>query len=217
MYLSFVLFLSGCGNNVEPTPTPEPTPAEHIGQETLESTESILSVAKAQDIISGIYEYYKIAYMPEMNKQEGEVSHYAFIVDYTGNVSETSAYTYCYAWVNSVTGFVKFEEAGYTEANGRNLYANLPDSMFPIPMINGTVIPYDEFSPPEYVLSVAYSYADKNVMEIYQAQIREAGFVNHGQVMSVDSLWTYERDKDGATLMVEFRYGGDEEGFTISY
>lgn len=213
-----VTMFTSCENfpdtpEVQTTPEPiEQATPEPTTQQSPDTKEKTLSVAEAQDLIIGIYENYKITYIPEMNKQEGGVSYYSFKVDYTENISETSTYTYCYAWVNSVTGYVEFEEAGYTEANGRSLYANIPDNIFPIPMRGSTIIPYDRFSPPEYVRSVTYSYKDKSVMQSYQAQLRTMGFVDNGHVQSVDSLWTYERD--GATFMVEMFV--EEEMFSMS-
>jgi hypothetical protein len=114
---------------------------------------------------------------------------------------------FVYVWINSATGEI-------SSIKEKELYANIPDPIFPVPMLNGTVIPYDYFSPPGYAWSGGYVFLDKSVMEAYQAQLREAGFADQGEVMSVDSLWLYERDTDRSTLMVEFRYG-DEESLSI--
>ena len=91
-------------------------------------------------------------------------------------------------------------------------YSGIPDSMFPIPMRDGVIIPYDRFSPPEDGYEVTtYLYAT-NFMETYKEQLRKAGFVDLGEAMSVQSLWRYERSSDGATLFVEMRQGEDETG-----
>ena len=97
----------------------------------------------------------------------------------------------------------------------KNEYFNIPDSMFPIPMRDGAIIPYDRYCPPEEGYAVTtYLYAT-NFMEIYKEQLRRAGFVDHGAVMSIDALWMYERSSDGATLVVEMCQGGDETGKVV--
>jgi hypothetical protein len=94
-------------------------------------------------------------------------------------------------------------------------YSGIPDSMFPIPMRYEQIITYDRFSPPEVGYEVTtYLYAT-NFMETYKEQLRSAGFVDHGAVMSVDALWMYERSSDGATLVVEMRQGEDETGKAV--
>ena len=90
-----------------------------------------------------------------------------------------------------------------------NLYANIPDKMFPIPMRNGEIIPYSEFSPPEEGYEVTtYIYTGVDFMDSYKKQLRKAGFVDQGGGEWIESLWRYDRKEDGATLMVElFREG----------
>ena len=167
-----------------------------------------MSFDEAQALLTEWCEWNTISHMPDMdNKQEDIVRQYCFLVDYSERWSEWSAETYCYAWVDVSTGTIRFEEAGYSEAEGPNLYGNIPDSMFPIPMRDGAVIPYDAFAPPEYVWGVAYVYDDESVMESYQAQLRDAGFSGHEEVPSVDALWQYERSDDGAILIVEMYLG----------
>jgi hypothetical protein len=156
----------------------------------------------------------RISYMPDMDKLEEGIQIYGFSVDYSASLEPFGSpypYSYAYAWVNSVTGITNFEEAGYTEAAGPNWYANIPDNMFPIPMLDGVIIPYNSFSPPyhEWDISIYYVYIDTSVMKSYQAQLRDAGFVDHGSVQSVDSLWRYDRGDDGATLIVEMFNGGE--------
>ena len=96
-------------------------------------------------------------------------------------------------------------------------YFGIPDPMFPIPKRDGVIIPFYQFVPPEEGYAVTtYLYAT-SFMETYKEQLRKAGFVDHGAVMSVDSLWMYERSSDNATLVVEMRHGKDENGdFTFS-
>ena len=191
---------------------------EHEEQEALnvtlkiapETSEEMLSATEAQALLIDWCEWNEVSYMPSIDKQVGEVKLYGFLVDYSGWGFESSAVQYCYAWVNSSTGVINFEEAGYSEAAGSNLYGNIPDSMFPIPMRDGAVISYDWFSPPEYVWGVTYVYNDKSVMGSYQAQLRDAGFVDRGTVQSVESLWQYER-VDGSTVFTVEMYSGEKQ------
>jgi len=198
----------------EPTEQISPEPTEQISPEPTEQispepTEDILSFDEAQDLLINWCEWNVVTYMPDMDKQEEGVQLYGFLVDYTDSGLEWSGETYCYAWVNSSTEMISFEEAGYLEANGPNLYANIPASIFPIPMRDGAVIPYDWFSPPDYVWGVAYMYEDKSVMESYQAQLKKAGFVDYGTVQSVESLWQYEQGDDEFKFTVEMYSEGD--------
>ena len=173
------------------------------------SSQTLLSVDEAMERISGFCEYYKITHKPDLDKQVEGVQLFGFLVDYSDTVL-TNTYKYCYAWVNSVSKEIKFEEAGFVETDAPVVYANMPDNMFPIPKRGSLPIPYDYFTPPEYIWGTAYYYDDKSVMELYQAQLRDEGFVDLGEVGEVESLWTYERKEDGATLVVEM-YGGDEK------
>ena len=198
--------------------TPEPTgqlPPEPTEQVTPEPIKKVLSVSEAQALlIERFGEYSKISYMPDMDKQEDGVQHYCFSVDYSGMRPEIQTGAYAYAWVNSVTEGMGFEEAGYSESAGSNLYTNIPDNMFPIPMLDGVVIPYDRFWPPDkWEITTIYRYVDTSVMESYQEQLRDAGFVDYGSVMMVESLWRYDRSDDGATLIVEMH---KEETFSMS-
>jgi hypothetical protein len=224
MFLVFVLVYTGCSNDFKPSPTSEPTGhvtlesatsenivSEHATpehtEEILEVTGTILSTDEAEVILNEKFEEdYKISYLPDINKYEEGILHYGFLLDYSDWESNIEN-AFVYVWINSATG----ETNSIME---KELYANIPDPMFPVPMLNGTVIPYDYYSPPGYAWSGGYVFSDKSVMEMYQAQLREAGFVEYGEAMSVDSLWLYERDTDGATLMVEFFYG-DEGSFSI--
>ncbi|MDQ2087859.1 PT domain-containing protein [Herbivorax sp. ANBcel31] len=229
--LGLALMLSGCGDNVEPISTPEstdqatpestdqarPEPTDQAtngstDQATPEPTESILSVAEAQDLLIESFDGYhhRIEYLPNTKKREDGILQYGFSVDYSESYRNPPPNTIAYAWVNSVTGEIRIEES--------DLYANIPDSKFPVPMINGEIISYDYFSLPNHVTGLGYHFSDENVMEmeIYQEQLREAGFVDHGEVMAIASMWSYKRDKDGAKLVVELRNGGDGGNFDIS-
>ena len=208
-----VAMLASCGNPpVIPMPqTPEPTEQatpEATGPTTPEPAGDILSVGEAQALLLDWCEWNEISYLPDMDKRDAGVEFYGFMVDYSGWGYVWPGNQYCYAWVNSSTGVIHFEEAGYTEATGSNLYGNIPDSMIPIPMRDGAIIPYDWFSPPEYVWGVTYIYDDKSVMETYQAQLRDVGFVDHGTVQSVESLWQYEQSDSGAVFTVEMYSDG---------
>ena len=70
-------------------------------------------------------------------------------------------------------------------------------------MRNGTVIPYDRFSPPEDgEITTSYIFGT-SFMESYKEQLRNEGFVDEGSADWIESLWKYERAEDEATLMVE--------------
>ena len=146
----------------------------------------------------------RVFHRPNLDKQAGEVRIHGFVVYYPllGELA-----SYAYAWVNSATWDINFEESGYSAEYGRNLYGNIPDNMFPIPMRDGAVIPYDRFVIPGFRFGLHYIFEDVSVMEIYMAQLRAAGFVYLGANPSVESLWRYEREKDGAFLDVEMFSG----------
>jgi ankyrin repeat protein len=96
-------------------------------------------------------------------------------------------------------------------------YSGIPDSMFPIPMLYEKYAPYDSFLPPEEEYVVTTYLYSTDFVESYKEQLRNAGFVDHGEVQSLSALWIYERNSDGATLVVEMRYGEDENGnFVLS-
>jgi hypothetical protein len=190
---------------LSPTPEPQTPKSTELIEETPEFIERATpkTVAEAYDLLIEEYGESLISHVPDMDRQGEGVHFHGFIVDYTNIIESNPSFAYAYAWVNSATGGIEFQEAGFKEDNP-NWYANIPDDMFPIPMHNDTIIPYDRFYPPTYYsMAVLYVYDDKNVMELYQAQLRAAGFVDHGEVMSVHSLWSYDRDSDGATLIVE--------------
>lgn len=203
--LSLMLFTSCSSSPINPTvQTPEPTE-----QTTLEPTGETMSFDEAQNLLTDWCEWNEVSYMEDMDKQEEGVHLYSFLVDYSNSGVEWSGETYCYAWVNSSTGMINFEEAGYSEGASPNLYANIPNSTFPIPVRDGMVIPYDWFSPPDYVWGVTYMYEDKSVMESYQAQLKEVGFIDLGTVQSVESLWQYNQGTEGATFTVEMFSEGE--------
>ena len=217
-----VMMLVSCNNFSDmpavqpPAETAEQATSEPTGQATPEPTEKILSVAEARVVLTEWFTAQgKASYVPDMNRQEGGVQYYCFSVDYSWvfeNHASVPAYAYAYTWVNSITGDMEFQEAGYTEVAGPVLYTNIPDSMFPIQVHNGVAIHYDRFSPPYHeLLSIEYAYTSTSVMELYQAQLKEAGFVDHGSVSVplVDSLWSYDRSSDGARLIVEMFIWGE--------
>ena len=81
-------------------------------------------------------------------------------------------------------------------------------------LCDSAAIPYDLFTPPEYVWGVTYWYEDKSVMESYKEQLRQVGFVDNGAVNDMESFWTYKHDGDGAVFAVEMRVS--EKWFTMS-
>ena len=101
------------------------------------------------------------------------------------------------------------------EADDLDLYIDIPDSMFPIPMLDGVVIPYEWYAPPEEGYEVtSYVYEGESFMESYKEQLQDAGFVDNGSVGWIESLWRYEREEDGATLIVEMFH--EDERFVIN-
>lgn len=209
-----VMFLASC-NNTPVTPTvqapdnSEQTTPEPTEETKLEPEVDALSLSEAEDLLNNWYEWTEISYMPDLDKKDDEGHLYAFLVDYSDSEVEWSGVSYCYAWVNPTKEIFFFEEAGYSEGSNPNSYSNIPHSIFPIPMRDGLVIPYDQFSPPDYVWGVAYTYEDKSVMESYKAQLAEVGFVDYGAVQSVESLWRYELPNDDGSFTVEMYSEGD--------
>jgi len=101
------------------------------------------------------------------------------------------------------------------EAVDPDIYIDIPDSMFPIPMLDGVVIPYEWCAPPEEGYEVtSYVYVGESFMESYKEQLQDAGFVDNGSVGWIESLWRYEREEDGATLIVEMFH--EDERFVIN-
>ena len=203
------LAFAGCsdGGDAMPTATPKPTSTEITS--TTPTTDPILTGSEATALLRERFgEHSVISRMPDMERYEDGVQLYGFSVDYSGIGREIPADAYVYVWVNSVTGWLDFEESG--------LYANIPDNMFPVPMRDGVVIPYDSFSPPyhESDIAICYGFTDVGVMELYKEQLRTAGFVDYGTVHSVESLWQFERSDTGATLIVEMN--SEEELFSMN-
>jgi hypothetical protein len=178
-----------------------------------DQTGIILSVSEAQARVVRMNKHYIATYIPGMDKYDGEVQIYCFLVDYSSMLEEEyyshisiTVPAYAYVWINSLTRYTRYEEAGYSETTGSNWYANIPDCMYPIPMRNCRVIHYNSFWPPGEgfeVLAAYYSYDDKSVMEVYKKQLQDAGFIYLGTSDVYESFWTYYREADGATLCVE--------------
>ena len=99
------------------------------------------------------------------------------------------------------------------DSGGAALYAEIPDKGFPVPMLDETPVPYKHVALPEEgyaATSYVYTVSDSRLMESYKKQLRQAGFVDQGRVMSVESLWKYDRKSDGLALMVEMGREGAE-------
>lgn len=205
--LLVAVILTACKSPVAPTvQTPEPieqTSPEQADQTELEPEIDESKIGEAEDLLNNWYEWKTVSYMPEINKENDGGILYGFLVDYSDGEVEWTGDTYCYAWVNPSADIILFEEAGYLEDSSPNSYSNIPDSIFPIPLRDGELIPYDQFTPPDYVWGVAYTYENKSVMESYKEQLLEAGFVDYGSVQSVESLWQYELPNDEGVFTVE--------------
>lgn len=159
-----------------------------------------------------------ISLMPDIREWDGEMF-YIFSVKYSATGEDEYKFApviYLYAWVNTVTG-----QTAYAEPY---LFANIPDDMFPVPMRNGEAIAYEQFLPPYYwSTEISYQFLDINIMEIYKQQLREAGFVDHGTIMtgmvmgedSFQSHWTYERSDTEVILTVRINHREGRDGFSI--
>ncbi|MCL2546447.1 MAG: hypothetical protein FWE06_04545, partial [Oscillospiraceae bacterium] len=156
--------------------------------------------------------------LTEMDRYEDGVLLYAFLIDYS-NVSMES---YLYVWVNPNTG----EPTAFEESS---LYAKVPNILFPIPMRNGEIIPYDWFWIPQYgIVMTQYGFFDMSVMEIYKEQLRDAGFSQgspeEDAAVSLESVWLYNVLDESPygyydsfdQLFVHIHSYADGEGFSIT-
>ena len=101
-----------------------------------------------------------------------------------------------------------------TEDPITDLYADIPDHDFPIPMIDGKIVSYDYVALPEEGYEVTTFVYGEDFMQSYQKQLKKAGFVDQGKVEWIESLWRFDRNEDGATLMVEMFH--EDGSFVIS-
>ena len=129
-------------------------------------------------------------HIPELDRIRtgtGEVVHYGFYVNIVGWPTRvTNGNTNFYAFIGSDGLAMHFEEDGFSLVDDRNLYANIPDEKFPIPMEDGEIISYDYFHPPSiWWLGVTYSYLDLDVAYIYMEQLRDSGF----EVTELGEIW----------------------------
>jgi hypothetical protein len=100
-------------------------------------------------------------------------------------------------------------------------YENIHDDRYPIPTLNGDIIPYENFSLPQNVCSysLTFRFTDMSLIEVYKEQLKSAGFVENKDISALESLWVYNGEKEGEKLLVEIQIGENEEGkelFTIS-
>jgi hypothetical protein len=216
-----ILFLSmiSCANVNEPegsslTPVSPPliTGDSPIAESTRDSGEPALNEIeeRAEAFVKWWLADAVVTRLPELDRVEDDLSWYAFSADYSVfSLSEVPSGTYAYAFVNLDTNHISFEEP--------SLYANRPDDMFPIPMQNGTMIPYKWFSPPNaagqtWDGATKYVYDHDDIFIIYQEQLRAAGFTDHGSlenngVITIDSIWSYVREDNGMTLRADMISG----------
>ncbi|MCL2041056.1 MAG: hypothetical protein FWG84_03330 [Bacteroidales bacterium] len=139
----------------------------------------------------------------------------------------------CYIYYNKVfenqhrdfmTAYWQKEEADWKPFTTQNVnslkawdalqyfYVNIPDKIFPIPMRQGAVIPYDSFFLPEEGYAITgYVYDEGDgFKESYKLQLSKAGFVQVEDAPDwIESLWRYDRRSDGAKFFVELLYGED--------
>jgi len=180
--------------------------------------EPVISDAKAEISLKEIFGDLSTIYrLQDIDRQEKGILLYAFSVDYSviGGISHPLPMgTFVYVWVDSISGEMNFEEP--------NLYANIPDNMFPIPKKNGEIISYDSFSPPHYGdISITYNFEDMSIIQLYKTQLKNAGFIDCGSVVSddiviVESYWNYYRSDDEITLIVEINTDEENKWFNIT-
>jgi hypothetical protein len=180
-----------------------------------EQTGVILSEAEAQERIARWFPDDIITRVPRIDRLEDGVRIFGFILDYSAWFWYTTCTpTYAYAWINSDTRETWFEESGYTKERGRNWYANIANTVIPVPMIDGIIIPYVRFSPPRPGHGITYSRVGMSV-ELYKEQLRAAGFVL--DEYSPHSWWIYEGDSEGSIFwsVTLFNYCADEFSMDI--
>jgi len=211
--------------------------ASCAGMAVLETEDAgALSVTQAQEILNRVgdshgteFGRYRSIHMPELDMRVDGAHVYGFQITFFSNIPDVY-YSNAYGWINSVTGLMWFEEVGFCMVAGRNYYGNIVDERFPVPMKDGEIIKYDKFLAPGTIWGSSYWFFDLGVKEIYEEQLRNAGFVGHGQAHSIDSFWLYFDDAGepilGVTMYVreteglwaelpsaesrEFFYGADE-------
>jgi len=180
-------------------------------EEQPKTEESILSVSEAETSLryGWFGEHGRITYIPEMNRQEDGAILYAFSIDYsTQHMNEAhDNYGFAYAWVNSLTRYTVFEEP--------EMYHNVIDCRFPLPMLEEEVIPYDYFVPNAAWFEGAYWYVGTITIESYQSQLRESCFTEietneHGAI-----VWNLVDWEDGMTLFVHLSPNEELFGITM--
>ncbi|MCL2547215.1 MAG: hypothetical protein FWE06_08535 [Oscillospiraceae bacterium] len=185
----------------QPTPTDEPTPTDTI-------TPS--EYAEALEILREEFgEGMTFTRRTDLDRFINEFRDYAFMVTF----STRGITRYLIAWVDTGYGWVFLDEEAV-------LYTLIPDPVFPMPMRDGEQIPYDiivAFSIDENWVS--YGFDDFSVMALYEAQLREAGFVDHGRVdggtRRADAMWTLD-DNDAGEQFIVFFDRGEEAGVSIT-
>jgi len=183
----------------ETTDTNELTISTPEDEEQIEPDEFILSVSGAEARLrNGFFgEHARITYIPEMNRWEDGITLYAFSVDYS-NVQMDEVfdnYGFAYAWVNSLTQRTHFEES--------EKYHNVIDGRFPLPMLEGVVVPYNHFTPHfKYYEGAYWYYVETLTMESYESQLIESGF----SLVGVDEygvrIWHFVCREEDMTLIV---------------
>ena len=153
---------------------------------------------------------------PQAGRPVPTVQRVSQFADLNGNgtldiVFGSASHEGCSFSVAEVSKDGSFKVSPRNEAD-TGLYADIPDSGFPIPMLNGQPIPYENvFLPHEGWEVTTYVYPLKpSFFESYKKQLREAGFTDLGRAGRIESLWRYDRSSDGASLIVEMDHGESE-------
>ena len=160
-----ILCFSGCGeySGIDYVENMYDNNSGAINNENSARHNSVLTLPKAQELLNNwgiLFEGQRnldSIHNLDLDRQVDGANIYGFVINFSSSMSLDS-HGIAYAWVNSNTREIQFEEAGYSFVNGRNYYANIPDSMFPMPKRNGVIIPYECFLPPSVARGLVYRF-----------------------------------------------------------
>jgi len=176
----------------------EPADITPKDEEQPKTEENILSVSEAETSLrySWFGEHGIITHIPEMNRRADGVTLYAFSVDYSNQHMHEAHdnYGFAYAWVNSLTRHTVFTEP--------EMYHNVTDCRFPLPMLEGEIVPYNYFVPNAAWFEGAYWYEGTVTIESYQMQLSVSGFKEIGIDEHGSIVWIFVSHEDGMTLFV---------------
>ena len=180
-----------------PAPTPEQTPIPMPIVRTTPEPGIAISPEARERLIIWWGELGDIIYMPEKNRPENGVELLCFKIHWFGYSGDYDIYFYI--WIDPYTGDLSNFEEPY-------LYSSITNTMLPVPMIDGEIIPYDRFVPPVNGWeAITYIFVGRSIMDSYRELLLEAGF--EGGAVDVEhsfreEIWDYRR-YDGALFWVD--------------